>query len=55
MSDEYTDPSGNTQAFRAFANQQEPEPARSRTPLIIGGAVLAVVVVVVFVLIVAMG
>jgi hypothetical protein len=52
MSDEYTDPSGNTQAFRAFVNQPEPEAARSRTPLIIGAvAVVAVVALLVALLV----
>jgi hypothetical protein len=51
MSDEYVDPSGNTQAFRAFANSPEPEPAAiapesaSKLPLMIGIAVAAVVVI----------
>jgi hypothetical protein len=45
MSDNSVDPSGNTEAFRAFTDTpQEPAPA-SRTPLIIGGVVLAVVVI----------
>jgi hypothetical protein len=46
MSDEYVDPSGNTEAFRSFAQSAETaEPAPSRLPLIIGVAVLAVVVI----------
>lgn len=46
MSDNSVDPSGNTEAFRAFTdNAPEPAPAASRTPLIIGGIVAAVVVV----------
>jgi hypothetical protein len=50
MPDEYVDPSGNTQAFRAFA--QPPEQAAeavapsSKLPLIIALVVAAVVVVV---------
>jgi hypothetical protein len=45
MSDNPVDPSGNTEAFRAFTNTP-PEPATtSRTPLIVGGVVLAVVVI----------
>jgi hypothetical protein len=45
MPDNTVDPSGNTEAFRAFSNTpQEPETA-SRMPLIIGGAVLALIVV----------
>ncbi|WFE26935.1 hypothetical protein O7623_27320 [Solwaraspora sp. WMMD791] len=46
MSDEYVDPSGNTEAFRAF--QTTPPPAAdqpSRLPLIIGIAVAVAVVV----------
>ncbi|MEV4617794.1 hypothetical protein AB0J74_03630 [Asanoa sp. NPDC049573] len=57
MSDDYRDPSGNTEAFRAFASDDTastpgatPAPAANRMPLIIGGAVLAVVVIVVLVL-----
>ena len=39
------DPSMNTEAFRAF-QAQPPEPeASSKTPLIIGGVVLAAIVV----------
>ncbi|WBB98102.1 MULTISPECIES: hypothetical protein [unclassified Solwaraspora] len=46
MSDEYVDPSGNTEAFRAF--QTSPSPVAdqpSRLPLIIGVAVAVVIVV----------
>jgi hypothetical protein len=50
MSDNPVDPSGNTEAFRAFTRTPEPEtPAASRTPLIIGGAVVAVVLIAVVV------
>ena len=46
MSDNFVDPSGNTEAFRAFTEKTPPEPATaSKTPLIIGGVVLAVVVI----------
>lgn len=45
MSDEYVDPSGNTEAFRSFAQKAEAEAAPSRLPLIIGIAVLAVIVI----------
>jgi uncharacterized protein involved in exopolysaccharide biosynthesis len=50
MSDNSVDPSGNTQAFQAFsqAAPQEP-PAASKTPLIIGGAVVAVLLLALFV------
>jgi hypothetical protein len=46
MPDNTVDPSGNTEAFRAFT-QNAPEEAvkASRTPLIIGVAVVAIVVV----------
>jgi hypothetical protein len=52
MSDEYQDPSGNTQAFRAFAQRDEPAPpaARSNLPLIIGGGVAVLVILLVVVL-----
>ncbi|MBQ0991929.1 hypothetical protein PSH03_006045 [Micromonospora sp. PSH03] len=48
MPENYTDPSGNTEAFRAF--NQTPETAASteapsRLPLIIGAAVVVVVLV----------
>lgn len=46
MSDNSVDPSGNTEAFRAFTEHAPPEPkAASKTPLIIGGVVVAVVVI----------
>ncbi|SCL66202.1 hypothetical protein GA0070606_4275 [Micromonospora citrea] len=47
MPENHTDPSGNTAAFRAFAETAEPEaPAgASRTPLLVGAAVVAVVLV----------
>jgi uncharacterized protein involved in exopolysaccharide biosynthesis len=46
MSDNSVDPSGNTEAFRAFtqATPQE-QPAPSKTPLIVGGALVAVVLI----------
>jgi hypothetical protein len=46
MSDNSVDPSGNTEAFRAFTQNapQEP-PAASRTPLIAAGVVVAVVLI----------
>ncbi|MFY1695600.1 MULTISPECIES: hypothetical protein [unclassified Solwaraspora] len=47
MSDEYVDPSGNTEAFRAF--QTTPSPVAdqpSRLPLIIGIGIAGVVAVV---------
>jgi hypothetical protein len=50
MSDEYQDPSGNTQAFRAYAQGSDPAvPSRRNLPLIIGGAVAVLLVLVVVV------
>ena len=46
MSDNSVDPSGNTEAFRAFTDRTSPEPpAASKTPLIAGGIVVAVVLI----------
>ncbi len=46
MSDNSIDPSGNTEAFRAFTENTPQEPATaSKTPLIAGAAVVAVVLV----------
>ncbi|GAA4579351.1 hypothetical protein GCM10023194_04820 [Planotetraspora phitsanulokensis] len=47
------DPAGNTQAFRAFANDQDPEAAQkepSRLPMLIavGVAVVVVLAVVIY-------
>jgi hypothetical protein len=54
MSDNSVDPSGNTEAFRAFTQQPAPEPATaSKTPLIAGGIVLAVVVIALIIWLVA--
>jgi hypothetical protein len=49
MSDEYVDPSGTTDQFRAFVQDgaQEPAATRSRTPLIVAVGVAAVIVAVV--------
>jgi hypothetical protein len=57
MSDETQDPSGNTQAFRAFVQRDEPAQTRSNRPLVIGVAVAAVLLVLVLVVvaIVALG
>ena len=46
MSDNNVDPSGNTEAFRAFTQStpQEP-PAASKTPLIIGAVAVAIVLI----------
>jgi hypothetical protein len=46
MPDNTVDPSGNTEAFRAFTHApEESAPSTSRTPLIIGGVVVAIVVI----------
>ncbi|MFG1775558.1 hypothetical protein ACGFIR_19800 [Micromonospora sp. NPDC049051] len=47
MVEKHTDPSGNTEAFRAFADTADPEPpaGASRTPLIVGAVVVVVVLV----------
>jgi hypothetical protein len=49
MSDNQVDPSGNTEAFRAFTRTTPDAESSSKLPLVIGGAVLAVVVVAVIV------
>jgi hypothetical protein len=50
MPEEYQDPSGNTQMFRAFVARNEPVPeSRSKLPLIVGLGVAAVVLVVLIV------
>jgi hypothetical protein len=55
MSDEYADPSGNTQAFRAFVERGDPAPARSRLPIILGAAGVAALIILLVVLILALG
>ncbi|MFF0721120.1 hypothetical protein [Verrucosispora sp. NA02020] len=46
MTENYTDPSGNTEAFRAFAGTPDaPAETASRNGLIIAAAVVAVVLV----------
>ncbi|MET7865784.1 hypothetical protein AB0C42_22905 [Micromonospora taraxaci] len=50
MAENYTDPSGNTEAFRAFSQTPEaaaPTDAPSRLPLIVGAVVVVLVVAVV--------
>jgi hypothetical protein len=48
MPDNTVDPSGNTEAFKAFSENAPQEPATaSRTPLIIGGVILLVVLAIV--------
>jgi len=53
MSDNSVDPSGNTEAFRAFTKTPQPEAAASKTPLIITGVVVAVVLIALIVWLVA--
>jgi len=47
MSDNSADPSGNTEAFRAFTQKapEAPVAAPSKTPLIIGAVAVAVVLI----------
>ena len=46
MPDNTADPSGNTEAFRAFTQSTPQEtPAASKTPLIIGVAAVAIVLI----------
>ena len=48
MPDNSVDPSGNTEAFKAFTEHAPQEPATaSRTTLIIGGIILVVVLAIV--------
>ncbi len=49
MSDNHVDPSGNTEAFRAFTQTPQPPPAKSRTPLIVGGAIVLVILIAVLI------
>ncbi len=54
MPDNSVDPSGNTEAFRAFTENAPQEPATaSRTPLIVGAAIGALVLLAVIVWLVA--
>lgn len=48
MPSDPVDPSGNTQAFRAFTEKPEPEsaPAAPKTALLLAAAVAAVVVII---------
>jgi hypothetical protein len=45
MSDNHVDPSGNTEAFRAFTQNAPQEQAASRTPLIVGGVIAVAIVI----------
>jgi hypothetical protein len=47
MSNEYPDPSGNTEQFKAFVQAPPDSAGRSRAPLVIGGVVAVVLVVIV--------
>ena len=55
MPDNTVDPSGNTEAFRAFTQStpQEPPAPASKTPLIIGGVAVALVLLALIVWLVA--
>lgn|GEM_PF-1737631 len=54
MSDNSVDPAGNTEAFRAFSQDAPQEPAApSKTPLIIGGVAVAVILLALIVWLVA--
>jgi hypothetical protein len=44
MPDQYSDQSGNTEAFRVFAERDEPAGPARRTALIVGLAVVSVIV-----------
>ncbi|GGL01421.1 hypothetical protein GCM10012284_39990 [Mangrovihabitans endophyticus] len=55
MSDNRVDPSGNTEAFRAFSDHTPQEQsASSRTPFVLGGVAIAFVVVLAVVLYLAL-
>ena len=45
MSDNSVDPSGNTEAFRAFTRTPEDASSSSKMPYVIGGVVAVVVVI----------
>jgi hypothetical protein len=45
MPDNSVDPSGNTEAFRAFSNTPPEPAAASKAPLIIGAALVAVLLI----------
>lgn len=47
MSDNSVDPSGNTEAFRAFqtAPAEQAAPSSSKTPMIVAGVAVAVVLI----------
>ncbi|MFC7527766.1 hypothetical protein [Actinoplanes sp. GCM10030250] len=45
MPDNHVDPSGNTEAFRAFTRTTPEAKAPSKTPIVIGGVVAAVVLI----------
>jgi hypothetical protein len=49
MSDNQVDPSGNTEAFRAFTRTTPETEPSSKLPLVIGGVVAAVVLIAVIV------
>lgn len=49
MSDNHVDPSGNTEAFRAFTQTPQPPATTSRTPLIVGGVIVLVIIIAVII------
>jgi hypothetical protein len=50
MPDNSADPSGNTEAFRAFTQKPAPEPeTTSRVPLITAAVIVAIVVIAVII------
>jgi hypothetical protein len=53
MSNEYVDPAGNTEAFKAFAQAPAETAGKSRAPLVIGGVVAAALLVLVVYLLVS--
>jgi hypothetical protein len=53
MPDNSVDPSGNTEAFRAFTENAAQPATASRTPLIVGAAVVAIVLLAVIIWLVA--
>jgi hypothetical protein len=52
MSDNQVDPSGNTEAFRAFTRTGPDAEARSKVPYILGGLIAVVLIAILVVLLV---
>ena len=53
MSNEYVDPSGDTEQFKAFVQAPPDRSTRSRTPMIVGGVVFVALVALVVALLLA--